>query len=53
MRTKKQSVLVVDDCPVSRQLLKVVLVSAGLEVVESSSGVQCLDIIGAMERESS
>ena len=45
MHVKKQSVLVVDDCPMSRHLLKAILVSAGLDVVESSSGVQCLDYL--------
>lgn len=43
MHVKKQSVLVVDDCPMSRQLLRAILESAGLDVLEASSGVQCLD----------
>jgi len=34
---------VVDDCLMSRQLLRAILESAGLDVLEASSGVQCLD----------
>ena len=45
MQAKKQSVLVVDDCPMSRHLLKAILVSAGLDVVECGSGVQCTDYL--------
>ena len=45
MQHKKQSVLIVDDCPMSRHLLKAILVSAGLDVLEASSGVQCLDFL--------
>lgn len=45
MQSKKQSVLVVDDCPMSRHLLKAILSSAGLDVVECSSGVQCTDYL--------
>ncbi len=45
MHAKKQSLLVVDDCPMSRHLLKAILSSAGLDVVECSSGVQCMDYL--------
>jgi two-component system sensor histidine kinase ChiS len=45
MSSKQQSILLVDDCQMSRHLLKATLMSAGYQVAESCSGVQCLDFL--------
>lgn len=45
METKQQSIVVVDDCPVSRKILMSTLAACGYEAVECSSGTQCLDVL--------
>jgi CheY-like chemotaxis protein len=45
MGTKQQSIVVVDDCPVSRHLLLSILNGCGYNAVECSSGTQCLDVL--------
>lgn len=45
MWAKQQSILVVDDCPVSRTTVSRVLATCGYDVVECGSGVQCLDYL--------
>ncbi len=43
--SKQQSILVVDDCPVSRGLATSILSACGYEAVECGSGVQCIDFL--------
>lgn len=45
MASKQQSILVVDDCPVSRGLAVSILSACGYEAVECGGGVQCLDFL--------
>lgn len=45
MATKQQSILVVDDCPVSRGMAVSMLSACGYEAVECGSGVQCIDFL--------
>lgn len=45
MSSKQQSILVVDDCPVSRGLAVSMLSACGYEAVECGSGVQCVDFL--------
>lgn len=45
MAAQQQSIVVVDDCPVSRHLLMSILNSCGYRALECSSGTQCLDVI--------
>lgn len=45
MSRKQRSILIVDDCQMSRHLLKATLLSAGYPVAESNSGVQCIDFL--------
>ena len=45
MGAKQQSIIVVDDCPVSRHLLLSILNGCGYKVVGCSSGTQCLDVL--------
>lgn len=45
MASKQQSILVVDDCPVSRGLAVSMLSACGYEAVECGSGVQCIDFL--------
>jgi DNA-binding response OmpR family regulator len=45
MGVQQQSIVVVDDCPVSRQILMSILDACGYRALECSSGTQCLDVI--------
>jgi DNA-binding response OmpR family regulator len=45
MEIKQQSIVVVDDCPVSRHLLLSILTACGYNALECSSGTQCLDVL--------
>jgi CheY-like chemotaxis protein len=45
MGPKQQSILVVDDCPVSRGLAISILSACGYEAVECGSGTQCIDFL--------
>lgn len=45
MATKQQSILVVDDCPVSRGMAMSILAACGYDAVECGSGTQCIDFI--------
>ena len=43
MNPNKQSVLIVDDEPTARMLLRLILVRAGFRVVEATNGYEALD----------
>lgn len=45
MAAKQQSILVVDDCPVSRGMAISILSACGYEAVECGSGTQCIDFL--------
>ena len=45
MAPKQQSILVVDDCPVSRGMAISILSACGYEAVECGSGTQCIDFL--------
>jgi CheY-like chemotaxis protein len=45
MASKQQSILVVDDCPVSRGMATSILAACGYDAVECGSGTQCMDFI--------
>lgn len=45
MASKQQSILVVDDCPVSRGMAVSILSACGYSAVECGSGVQCIDFL--------
>lgn len=45
MAPKQQSILVVDDCPVSRGMATSILMACGYDAVECGSGTQCLDFL--------
>ena len=45
MAPKQQSILVVDDCPVSRGMAIAILSACGYEAVECGSGTQCIDFL--------
>ena len=45
MAPKQQSILVVDDCPVSRGMAISMLSACGYEAVECGSGTQCIDFL--------
>ncbi|MEY4669500.1 MAG: hypothetical protein RL518_2199 [Pseudomonadota bacterium] len=45
MPTKQQSILVVDDCPVSRGMATSILAACGYDAVECGSGTQCIDFL--------
>lgn len=45
MAPKQQSILVVDDCPVSRGMATAILAACGYDAVECGSGTQCIDFL--------
>lgn len=45
MAPKQQSILVVDDCPVSRGMATSILAACGYDAVECGSGTQCIDFL--------
>jgi CheY-like chemotaxis protein len=45
MAPKQQSILVVDDCPVSRGMAISILSACGYDAVECGSGTQCIDFL--------
>jgi len=45
MAPKQQSILVVDDCPVSRGMATSILAACGYDAVECGSGTQCIDYL--------
>ena len=45
MAPKQQSILVVDDCPVSRGMATAILTACGYDAVECGSGTQCIDFL--------
>jgi CheY-like chemotaxis protein len=45
MASKQQSILVVDDCPVSRGMATSILAACGYDAVECGSGTQCIDFL--------
>jgi len=45
MAPKQQSILVVDDCPVSRGMATSILTACGYDAVECGSGTQCIDFL--------
>ena len=45
MAPKQQSILVVDDCPISRGMATSILAACGYDAVECGSGTQCIDYL--------